>query len=43
MQYHYFQNKQQLVIPIIAFQIEGKKCTPSFFPQSVVGQFSPKW
>jgi len=23
--------------------LSGKKCTPSLFSQSVVGQFTPKW
>jgi len=27
----------------MALKIEGKKCTPSLFSQSVVGQTTPKW
>jgi len=27
----------------MAFEYEGKKCTPSLFSQSVVGHFTPKW
>jgi len=27
----------------MAFKFEGKKCTPSLFLLSVVGEFTPKW
>jgi len=27
----------------MAFTSEGKKCAPSLFLQSIVGEFIPKW